>query len=104
MRASLSKKNREPDDTAKPGPTIVPEEKKGGDESNVAPSKTGGHVTNVGLLATFHLLARIKEIHTLFLTTGSLHLLPYLRKTMWLMNPKCYECDISSHLSSACLN
>jgi hypothetical protein len=102
--------NREPDDSAKPGPTIVAEKRKAAMYQMWRLQRRGGHVMNAGLLAFFHRLAQIKELHTLFLTIGSmmitqrLHLLAYLRKIMWLMNRKCCECGISGHLLSVCLN
>jgi squamous cell carcinoma antigen recognized by T-cells 3 len=109
--------NREPDDDAKPGPTIVPEEKKGGDESNVAPSKkrrtcyecgTPGHLSSAcpNKRAAYSVSnnrepdnnakaapANVPEENNV--VDGS-NLAPSKKRR------KCYECGISGHLSSAC--
>jgi squamous cell carcinoma antigen recognized by T-cells 3 len=108
--------NREPDDDAKPGPTIVPEEKKGGDESNVAPSKkcyecgTPGHLSSAcpNKRAAYSVSdnrepddeakaapATVPEENNA--VDGS-NLAPSKKRR------KCYECGISGHLSSACPN
>ncbi|TVU18239.1 hypothetical protein EJB05_34327 [Eragrostis curvula] len=111
--------NREPDDDAKPSPTIVYEEKKVGDESNAAPSKkrrtcyecgTPGHLSSAcpNKKAAYSVSNNREPDDNAKTATTTM---PEEKNVGDESNSapskkrrKCYECGIPGHLSSACPN